>query len=53
MSLGPIPISKMHWYADAELGLDQEERRAFVWIMRRLDSHFIGKLAEKNNKQNK
>jgi hypothetical protein len=52
MALGPIPIDKMHWYADVELRLIEEERRAFVWIMRRLDSHFIGKQAEKNSKQN-
>jgi hypothetical protein len=53
MSLGPIPIDKIHWYADAELGLDEDEKRAFVWIIRRLDSHFIGKMADKNSKQNK
>jgi hypothetical protein len=53
MALGPIPIDKMHWYADVELELDDDERRAFVWIMRRLDSHFIGKMAEKNRKHDK
>jgi hypothetical protein len=53
MSLGPIPISKIHWYADKELELDEDEKRAFVWIIRRLDSHFIGKSAEKASKQNK
>lgn len=53
MSLGPIPISKIHWYAEVELGLDDDERQAFVYIIRRLDSYFIGKSAEKASKQNK
>ena len=53
MSLGPIPLDKIHWYADAELGLDEDEKRAFVYIIRRLDSHFIGKLAEKNKQDTK
>ncbi len=49
MSIGPIPISKMHWYADVELGLDQDETSAFVYIMRRTDSFFVSKQAEKAN----
>lgn len=43
MALGPIPISKMHWYADVELGLDQDEMSAFTYIMRRADSFFVSK----------
>jgi len=49
MSLGPIPISKMHWYADVELGLDHDEKSAFIYIMRRADSFFVSKQSQKNN----
>jgi len=46
MSLGPIPFDKMHWYADEELGLDEDERRAFVWVIRRTDGHFLAFMAK-------
>jgi hypothetical protein len=49
MSLGPIPISKMHWYADVELGLDDDEKSAFIYIMRRVDSFFVSKQNAKAN----
>lgn len=38
---GFIPVDKIHWYAECELQLDDDERQAFVWIIRRADSAYV------------
>jgi hypothetical protein len=48
MSHAPIPIDKLHWYARNELELDDDERQAFVWIMRRVDSSFVAKMNKRD-----
>ena len=53
MGLSLIPVDKIHWYADVELGLDEDEKSAFVWIMRRVDSHFVSRQNEKTSKSSK
>lgn len=53
MGYGLIPIDKMHWYADVELEFNQEETRAFVWIMRRVDGHYVSLMNDKANKTSK
>ncbi len=46
-----IPIDKIEWYAKTQLRYDDEETDTFVWIIRRVDSFFVGKVAEKANAQ--
>lgn len=53
MGIRSIGLDKIHWYAKAELDLDFDERTAFVWIMRRVDTHYVEKQAAKMNKSNK
>ena len=53
MSIGNIPLDKMVWYAESQLGLDDDEADAFVWIMRRTDNHFVNKQAAKAAKSDK
>lgn len=53
MGLGSIPLDKIHWYANEELGLDYDERTAFIWIMRRVDTHFLNVQAERAARSNK
>lgn len=40
---GFIPLDKIHWYATVELGLNDEERMAFVFIIRTVDPHYVAK----------
>ncbi len=49
----PIPFDKIHWYAERVLMLDDEGTAAFVWIMRRVDNHFIGMMNKRSNDSTK
>lgn len=53
MGISPIPLDKLHWYADVELGLDFDQKTAFVWVMRNVDTHYVNKQVAKMNKQSK
>lgn len=57
MALGPIPLDKMYWYAERVLGIDDlEDQDAFVWVIRRVDGHFVNRRnaeAEQQAKQSK
>jgi hypothetical protein len=50
MSLGTVPMDKLYWYAEHELGMDEDDQRAFVFVMKRADRHFVGTLNERSNK---
>ncbi len=49
----PIPFDKIRWYAENELLLDEDEAEAFVWIMRRVDNHFVTKINKRSNDSTK
>lgn len=52
MGIGPIPFSKIKEYA-ADLGLTEREKEAFVWIIRKLDIHYLNKQAQEAAERNK
>lgn len=53
MSIGPIPMSAIYWYADDILELDNRQKEAFAYIMRRADNHYLGIQSERVKRQSK
>lgn len=51
MSAGPIPISKIRWYAEEELDLNERETEAFKYVLRHLDIHYLNLQAKKAEKR--
>lgn len=51
--LTSIPYDKIRWYAANELQLDDEEADAFLWVIRRVDSHFVNRTNTKAASQSK
>jgi hypothetical protein len=52
MTIGPIPMSKMWWWAD-HVGLTSSEARAFVAIIRQMDIAYLNLVGERQSKQSK
>lgn len=49
----PIPYDKIRWFALEELQLDPDEADAFIWMMRRVDNHFVAKINKRNEQSTK
>ncbi len=53
MAMGQIPYDKIVWYANDVLDFEPDETEAFVWIMRRVDTHYVNKMAERMERNSK